>query len=217
MANKKNIKTTKECFDIILKGNKKDSHVARLSLRKIVYSNYKTSEYKVIVRIVKDALRIYEKIDEEWRQENFIVALSTIYFLRDYKKYPPDHLFPLFLGLLQHSNGNIRYATVRMLRDEIIFLSIYLRLPEEEKKGDRQRKLEFDHILYWLYVGLIRLSDVIETWKKVDYEKYKYIDEIPSSSYKSVQMVIANMIEFCGEENIEAMNREMTLRGDDVN
>lgn len=212
----KNIKTIKDCFDVILKGDKKESGLARKKVRKIIYGSGSSGEYKHIKDIAGEALKTYEKIKESWRQENFIVALATIHFLRDYKKYPPDYLFPLLLALLQHSNGNIRYAAVRMLREEIAPLTLYLRFPEEENKKNREEKLEFDSILYWLYVGLIRLSDSARSVSKINYSKYKYIEDMPSSVYKSIQLVFADMIEMCGEDNIHAMRRSMVMREDDL-
>ena len=84
--------------------------------------------------MVKDAPEVYNKISEDWRRENFVVVVSVVYFLHD-REAEPDFLFPWFFQLLQHPNGVIRYATVRMLSHELGPLSVYNRIPGFKTDG----------------------------------------------------------------------------------
>ncbi len=185
--------TIKECFDTILRDNEKNSRLAARRVRKLLYSSQSDrKEFKDIKKLVNDAPSEYAKISENWRQENFVVAISVIYFLHG-REEQPDFLFPWLFQLLQHSNGIIRYAAVRMLCRELGNLTVYIRVPDH--KSDRLKPKQADSILHGLFVNLNRL--LVISWEP-KYKKYKYIDSLPASPYKSVQMVLAEMEEFCG-------------------
>lgn len=137
-----------------------------------------------------------------WRQENFVVANSVIYFLHD-KEAEPDFLFPWLFLLLLHSNGVIRYASVRMLSQELGPLTVYIRVPDFKPNGLTYLKpKQADAILFSLFVDLNKLLESI--WKP-KYRKYKYVSSLPACPYKSVQMVIARMKELCGEEYVDKL------------
>ena len=95
--------TIKECFNIILSGNKKDSRLAARTIRKILYSTPASpdrSKYNEINGIINNAPDIYPKIREDWRQENFVMAVSVIYWCHE-KESQPDFLFPWLFQLLK--------------------------------------------------------------------------------------------------------------------
>jgi len=195
--------TIKECFDIILRGNKSDSRLAARRVRKLLYSSQGgRDKYKDIKNLINGAPGEYAKISEEWRQENFIVAASVIYYLHD-KEEHPDFLFPWFFQLLQHSSGVIRYASVRMLSNEIGPLTVHIRFPEH-KSGyfGRLTSEQADAILYSLFINLNELLGIL--WQP-KYKRYKYIDSLPASPYKSVQMVLAQLEESCGQKYIDRL------------
>lgn len=193
--------TIKECFDTILRGNKSDSRLAARRVRKLLYSSKSgRDEFIDIKNIVNDAPGEYAKISEEWRQENFVVAVSVIYYLHG-KEEQPDFLFPWLFQLLQHSNGVIRYASVRMLSNEIGPLTFHIRFPGERSiLGDRLKPEQADSILHSLFVNLNGLLVVL--WQ-TKYKRYKYIDSLSASPYKSVQMVLAELEESCGKKYID--------------
>lgn len=130
-----------------------------------------------------------------------MVAISVIYFLRD-DKQDIDFLFPWFFHLLRHKNGNIRQSAVRMLCHEIGPLTVHLRVPGERSSNISTKKA--DQILFDLFDGLHMLS---REFYQSKYKKYKYIDSLPSSQYKSIQLVLARMIDDCGEDYIKRMSR----------
>lgn len=75
--------TIKECFAIILQGEKTVSRLAARRVRKLLYSSAGREKYKDIKSLVEQAADQYRNIAEEWRQENFVVAISVIYYLHD--------------------------------------------------------------------------------------------------------------------------------------
>ncbi len=197
------MQTFLECFNLILTGNKEKSRQAARRVRKLLYGPGKSKDdFKTISSIVENAPREYKKISEEWRQENFVVAISVLYFLHN-KKDQFDFLFPWLYGLIQHPNGNIRYAVVRMFENDLGPLTAHIRIPEIRANYSKNPKYKkADDILFGLFVNLLNLAHDLE---KPSYQKYKYISSIPSGSYKSVQMVLASLSELCGEDYMEQM------------
>jgi hypothetical protein len=195
------IKTIKECFDVVLSGDKKESRLAARRVRKLLYSSQgERDKYQDIKNIVNEAAGKYTEITEDWRQEDFVVAISVIYYLHD-REEEPDFLFPWFFQLLQHSNGTIRYAAVRMLSNELGPLTVHIRIPGH--KSDRLKPEQADHILKSLFMGLHGLMTAL--WEP-KFKRYKYIDSLPAGPYKSVQMVLAKMEEYCGRKYLDRLS-----------
>ena len=129
--------TFPELFRAILTADKDESRQAARGVRKFLYSSNGKSkdDYKNESRDIKDIINRapgeYAKIAENWRQENFVIAISVIYYLHDEKQNQPDFLFPWLFNLLQHKNGNVRHAAVRMIDHEMGTLTVHLRFPGE--------------------------------------------------------------------------------------
>lgn len=190
----------KECFDTILHGNKDASRSAARQVRKLLYSSQgEHDKYNDIKDVVSDASNTYLLITEDWRQENFVLAISVIYFLHD-KDAEPDFLFSWFFQLLQHQNGYIRHAAVKMISNELGPLTVHIRCPGHEPGYFGKLKPEqADNILRSLsrYLQMM-LADLWEP----KFKKYKYIESLPASPYKSVQMVLAEIEEDAGKDYI---------------
>lgn len=164
-------------------------------MRKLVYNSETKEKYEDIENLVKNARVVYEKISEDWRRENFVVAVSVIYFLHD-RDAEPDFLFPWLLPLLRHSNGVIRYASVRMLSHELGPLTVYIRIPDFKPNDLTDLKpKQANTILFSLFTNLNKL---LESMWKPAYKKYKFISSLPAGPYKSIQMVVAKIEELCG-------------------
>ncbi|MFH1662232.1 MAG: hypothetical protein ABIA02_04000, partial [Candidatus Falkowbacteria bacterium] len=52
-------------------------------------------------------------------------------------------------------------------------------------------------ILLNLFIGLNNLLGNL--WED-KYKKYKYVDSLPTSPYKTIQMILCRMEEYCGKE-----------------
>ena len=80
-------------FNTILTAKKDDSRKAAREVRKFLYSSHSDGKYDDIKLIIENAPREYVNIREDWREENFVMAVSVLYFLHD-RKSQPDFLFP---------------------------------------------------------------------------------------------------------------------------
>jgi len=186
--------TIKECFHAILHGGKDQSRKAARQVRQLAYrsSNANKDKYEDITSTIRSAPETYETISEGWRQENFVTAVSVIYFLHG-REERPDFLFPWLLRLLEQPNGYIRHAAVKMFRIEMGPLTVHIRFPGQKSLFHDFALEEADPILYTL------VADLEALLVKYDQPKYKYVDSLPPSPYKSVQMVIANLKDLCTE------------------
>ena len=189
--------TIKECFDTILRGNKEKSRLAARGVRKLVYGSSASGKekYEEIAALVRTAPENYARISEDWRQENFVMATSVIYFLHN-RENQPDFLFPWLFQLLQHPNGYIRHAAVKMISHEIGPLTYHLRFPSEKSSFHKFTPEDAGMILRSLFASL---NGLLATLWQPKYKRYKYIDSLPASPYKSAQMVLAELEESCGK------------------
>ncbi|OGZ14365.1 MAG: hypothetical protein A3H76_04785 [Candidatus Lloydbacteria bacterium RIFCSPLOWO2_02_FULL_54_12] len=195
--------TLKECFDTILRNNEKNSRLAARSVSKFVYGSAASSKdkYEDIANLVRIAPENYSRISEDWRQENYVMAVSVIYFLHD-RENQPDFLFPWLFQLLQHPNGHIRYAAVKMIRHEIGPLTYHLRFPGEASSFHEITPGDADIILRSLLASLNGLLTAL--WQP-KYKRHKYVDSLPAGPYKSAQMVLAELKESCGKKYIDRL------------
>lgn len=195
----------RKTFEIILNSEKEESRIAARQVRKILYSSKSDKDsFNDIKNVINGSLGEYYKIKEDWRQENFVIALSVIYFLRD-KNNLPDFLFPWFFQLLQHDNGYIRHAAVKMITSELGLLTVHIRFPGEKRFSEKTfSPRKADEILLSLFLSLHHL---LNSFWLPKYKKYKYIDSLPASPFKSIQMVLFEMEDFCGEEYLNNLKK----------
>lgn len=189
------MKTFTELFKLILTADKEESRKAAREVRKLVYSSHE-GKYELMASIIDKASVEYEKIKENWRQENFVIAISVMYFLHR-KENPPDFLFPWLFKLLQHENGYIRYAAVRMFENELGPLTYHIRFPDRKSTISDLSPKHADYILFALY---IKLNDLMADFWKPEYKRYKYIASFPTGVYKSIQLILSRLEEDCGKE-----------------
>ena len=198
------MKTFIDYFNIILLGDQNESSKAARQVRKFLYSSESKGKYKVLASIVENAPKEYENIIEDWRRENFVIAVSVLYFLHN-KENRPDFLFSWLCDLIQDPNGNIRHAAVRMFEHELGPLTYHIRFPNE--KSNYLRKLsseQSDRILFEMFANLMNLIKYL--WKPV-FKKYRYVSSLPSGPYKSIQMVLGHLVEDCGEEYMKRLEK----------
>ena len=188
------MKTFSELFKIILTGDKESGRKAAREVRKLVYSSAAEGreKYDKIKTIIENAPEEYRKITEDFRQEHFVMAISVMYFLHD-REQEPDFLFPWLFHLLKHKNGNIRHCAVKMLCHELGPLTVHIRFLGERSKSTDLSPRQSDVILHDMYTGLEMLA---REFYKTTYKRYKYIDSLPSGTYKSIQMVLARTAEY---------------------
>src|SRR3989338_215427 len=172
----KNMKTFTELFNTILTADEETSRQAAREVRKLVYTTLFRSKYKCIASIIENAPAEYVKIIEGWRQENFVMTISVMYFLHN-RENQPDFLFPWLFQLLQHKNGNIRHSAVRMIEHELGSLTYHIRFPGEKISHRELSPEQADRIILGLRTNLNNL--MARSWKD-SYRKFKYINNLPS-------------------------------------
>jgi len=188
-----------ELFKTILTASKEASRQAAREVRKLLHSPHDGGQYKDITSIIENAPAEYEKIAEDFRQENFVVAISVLYFLHN-RENQPNFLFPWLFHLLRHENGNIRQAAVRMIEHEIGPLTYHLRFPNEKTGYHKLPPEEADHILFELFMNLHSL--MAGFWKPT-YNRHKYISSLPNGTYKSAQLIMSRLEDDCGKEYLD--------------
>lgn len=203
------MKTFTELFKTILTGDKDTSRKAAREVRKLLYSSSAGNKYKSVARVIDKAPLDYEKIKEDWRQENFVIAISVMYFLHD-RESQPDFLFPWLFKLLRHENGYIRYASVRMIENELGPLTYHIRFPNRKSSILGLSPKHADFILFELYVHLNNL--MADFWKP-EYRRYKYISSLPAGVYKSVQLILSRLEDCCGQHYMDYLARQTHLTG----
>ncbi|MDP4007637.1 MAG: hypothetical protein Q8P68_00415 [Candidatus Peregrinibacteria bacterium] len=199
----KSTKTFTELFDVILNGDKEESRKAARGVRKLLHDSKSGGQYHEIQSIIENAPNEYVNIIEDWRMENFVVAVSVLYFLHG-REQQPDFLFPWFLYLLKNQNGNIRNAARRMMENELGPLTFHIRCPEYEHSKSKSEKSNY--ILLSLYVSLNELLGYM--WEP-KYKRYKYVDSLPTGSYKTIQLILFRMHESCGEIYMEQLKSKL--------
>jgi len=197
-------KTFTELFKVILTGDKDDSRKAAREVRKLLYSSHNGEKYDDIKKIIENAPDEYCKIKEEWREENFVVAVSVLYFLHN-KESQPDFLFPWLFHLLQHEKGNIRHAAVRMIENELGPLTVHIRCPDYIQSKLKSERSDF--ILQNLYIALNNL--LVDLWEP-KYKKYKYVDSLPTGPYKSINMILSELEDDCGGTYIKQLKNQLS-------
>lgn len=186
-----------DLFKIILEGDRQSSREAARSVRKLLYSSRNEKEdFTEIKKIINSADRVYDNIKEDWRQVNFVMAVSVLYFLHD-KESEQDFLFPWLFHLLQHDDGNIRQSAVRMFKNELGPLTVHIRCPENSYSSNKIINEKRDRILFDMYKVL---NFLLYRFYKPLYKKYKYVSSIPSGQYKSIQLVLGELEIDCGKE-----------------
>jgi len=192
-----NMKIFTELFNTILNADKEVSRKAAREVRKLVYGSGESEKYERIALIIENAPAEYVKIIEDWRQENFVMAISVMYFLHN-RENQPDFLFPWLFQLLQHKNGNIRHSAVRMIEHELGALTCHIRFPGEKISRRELSPEQADQIIFGLRTNLNNLA--ASSWKD-SYRKFKYIDRLPSGTYKSIQLILSVLDDYCSEVN----------------
>ena len=197
--------TFADLFKTILTADKEASRKAAREVRKKVYAADDGNKYEMIASIVAMAPEGYRAIKEDWRQENFVVAISVMYFLAT-KDDHPDFLFPWLFELILHKHGNIRQAAIRMFEIELGPLTYHIRIPAKQSSSLEVSPEQADHILFAFYGTIQHL--MAEFWKP-EYKRYKYISSLPTGVYKSLQLLLSRLEDLCGKEYLKKLQAGM--------
>lgn len=93
--------------------------------------------------------------------------------------------------LYSSSHDRSKYGDIRPL-------TYHIRCPDRPHNQSRADKA--DQILFELYCNL---QDLINDLSKPSYNRYKFIASLPTGPFKSIQMVMSQLMEDCGEEHMK--------------
>lgn len=200
MKKKKSAKAFHDLFNTILTGKKEESRKAAREVRKLLYKiDWDKKSRRNIQKMIENAPKTHRNITEGWREENFVIAISVIYFLHD-REVQPDFLFPWLFYLLRQQNGNVRNAARRMIEHELRTLTVHIRCPDYKQSKAKIKHSNF--ILLGLYASLNYLLGY--SWDQ-KYEKYKTIGSLPTSPFKTVQMILCEFEDICGKKYVKQL------------
>ena len=89
-----------------------------------------------------------------------------------------------------------------MLENELGPLTVHIRCPDYKQSKSKSEQSDF--ILLNLYITLNNL--LADLWEP-KYKKYKYVDSLPASPYKSIQMVLSRLKDDCGKAYIKQLKK----------
>lgn len=69
-------------------------------------------------------------------------------------------------------------------------------------------RADADQVLSDMFITLVSMAN--DYWEP-KYKKYKYISSLPSGPYKSIQMVLSELEEDCGEQFMNKLHQKFKL------
>lgn len=188
--------TIKDIIQKIEKGDKREQKAAKNELEQFWEQNKgdkKTT--KIFLKEMEKGIKNFDAIKNVDNQVAFVFALKWFLLAAD-PSYIEDRwpdLKNFVLKMLQHKSGRVRYAMVRIT----FYLTISLRLFNLDggKLSPKQKKMIAKHRL--LFCELVEeVEQLIEKYFEPKFRKYKYIQSLPPSIYKSLQMFWNELLRF---------------------
>jgi hypothetical protein len=85
-----------------------------------------------------------------------------------------------------------------MIEHELGPLTYHMRFPGEKSSLHKFSPKQANQIIFGLRANLNNL--MASSWKN-SYKKFKYIDRLPSGTYKSIQLILSVLDDYCSEVN----------------
>ncbi|MCK4544259.1 hypothetical protein KAU43_01855 [candidate division WOR-3 bacterium] len=171
-----------KCLELIRTGNAEEINNAQQTIEKLWNGkNIKKLWPSIFINEI-------EKFDSIKNMRNKVAFISV--FKYPCLSYGKDNynLFADFLfNVIQNKNGKLRTEAVYTFDDLIINPISILVL--EQKIGEKEKKLLMD-----FYKSIDRATELIKKYMEPKYQEYEYIEDMPSSVYKSLQFLQYNML-----------------------
>src|SRR3989338_1321223 len=116
-------------------------------------------------------------VDEETSRQAAREIRKLIYSSRDGGKYKD------IASIIENALGALTY---------------HIRFPGEKSSLHKFSSKQADQIIFGLRTNLNNL--MASSWKN-SYKKFKYIDRLPSGTYKSIQLILSVLDDYCSEVN----------------
>ncbi len=178
-------------------GSPADIRVAKKDLKNIVNKDYLYGDEKQRKKVIKDLLpfideaRRFENIKDLDHQVYFVDALNeaTIAIGKEELEFFQDFIYKY----IQHPSGKLRQAILR-IGAKFYYFSIDViiencnddNLSKKEKETCETKRFSF-------FLFLDALENLMGRHYSSEYDKYEYIDDMPSCIYKSLEMLFWRM------------------------
>jgi len=183
-------------INIIKVGSPADVKIAQKQIEKIWRDTCQHDDNKreEIFYIFLEELKIFSQIKDINHQAYFINTLKwPLHFIGE--KYFSDWS-DFILAYIQHPSGKIRQAIIKISDYLIMDLRMdfkYDFVRTKDKNLNRQEIIVSNKKKFCSFV--FSIEDLTRQYYESIFKKYKYVDSLPIGVYKSLQMLLANLLE----------------------
>lgn len=183
-------------INIIKVGSPTDVKFAQKQVEKIWHDTcqYDDDKRGEIFYIFLDELKLFPQIKDINHQAYFINTLKwSLHFIGE--KYFSDWS-DFILTYIQHPSGKIRQAIIKisdylMMDLRMDFKYDFVRI--KDKNLNRQEIIVSNKKKFCYFV--LSIEDLARQYYEPIFKKYKYVDRLPIGVYKSLQMLLVNLLE----------------------
>jgi len=180
----------KEIIQKLKTGNREERKQAHKELEAIWHNHNNVKNGKMFLPLLKD-IENFDSIEDIDNQVAFITALKWVFLsLGDiYFSLCKDFI----LKILQNKSGTLRYAMIHSA--DYLKLSLHLfSVPLEQSKISKKEKdIIAKHQLLFCQLAE-EVEELINKYSESKFKRYKYIQSLPPSVYKSLQTFSANLL-----------------------
>ena len=183
----------KNLIEIIKTGSRKEVKDAQKQVEKFWHNVYipKREEGKKAFLIFLDEIKEFDKIQDIDHQAYFINTIKWPLLAIGEKYF--EEWTEFTLKCIQHPSGKARQAIFRAADYLIIDIAPDLRfgfgkkISQTEKEKIKKNKNRFGSFVY-------AVESLLEEYDEPRFRRYKYISNIPSSIYKSLQKLLVEVL-----------------------
>lgn len=172
-----------KCFELIKTGNAEEINNAKKTIEKLW--NNKNRKEVFLPNIINEI----EEFDSIENMKNKVAFISVFkYICLSYGKDNYNLFADFLFNVIQNKNGNLRSEAINTFDYLMInAISIFVL---KQKIGEKEEKLLLD-----FYKSIDKVTGLIEKYMEPKFRKYTYVEDAPSSIYKSLQRLRYNMLQ----------------------
>ncbi len=178
-------------------GSPADIRIAKKDLKNIVNKDYLYGDKKQRKKVIKDLLpfideaRRFENIKDLDRQVYFLDALNTVMIAigEEELEFFQDFIYKY----IQHPSGKLRQAILRIGANFYYFsIDVIIENCNDDNLSKKEKEIcETKRFSFFLFLDAI--ENLMGRHYSSEYDKYEYIDDMPPSIYKSLEMLFWRM------------------------
>jgi hypothetical protein len=184
--------TLQSCINSLQEGGQEDIKKAKKEVRHIwrqlPQSRQKRQKF---VEIYLEELDRFERIQNKRNQLAFISSLRYLFMEAANHKGHFLACRDFVLKHIQHSSGHIRQAVVKASDWLVLSLNVDGVLPADNRSAKNGNN---DTHQKWFCEFAQKIDELLEYYEDRKLKRYKYIDNMPSGVYKSLQFLMFNLL-----------------------